>query len=246
VNKNLILDGKWEQDCNIFANKSSLILEWILSKGCKQESFSVREVAREANISMGLVQRVFKKLVWIGVISESGIRTAKVFSLKKPKLLLDKWIEWYSISKKAKLWSYSSVFQDKSELMNLLEDSLFSNQVMLALHSAAGSYGVKNTNLQTLELYLLNPSIREGIEKLLELEPKEKGYQVLIIQPYYKSFLRNQMDKLLVNRNSDELLYSPELLTFLDLYNFPLRGREQAEYVASRFEIIKSVYGEGL
>ena len=49
-------------DSNIFANKSSLILYWLLIEGVEKEQFSIREVAKECDISVGLVQRVFKIL----------------------------------------------------------------------------------------------------------------------------------------------------------------------------------------
>jgi hypothetical protein len=57
---------------------------------------------------------------------------------------------------------------------------------------------------------------------------KEKGYEVLLIEPYYKMLLKQ-------NRKDDkEIGISPLLLTFLDLYHFPLRGQEQAEFIAQR------------
>ncbi len=35
---------------------------------------------------------------------------------------------------------------------------------------------------------------------------------------------------------------SPSILTFLDLYNFPLRGQEQAEFMAVRLPELKRIY----
>ncbi|NGX41714.1 MAG: hypothetical protein KR126chlam4_01560, partial [Candidatus Anoxychlamydiales bacterium] len=56
----LISSNSSEIDRNIFANKSSLILHWLLVIGIEKEQFSIREVAKECNLSLGLVQRVFK------------------------------------------------------------------------------------------------------------------------------------------------------------------------------------------
>jgi hypothetical protein len=38
---------------------------------------------------------------------------------------------------------------------------------------------------------------------------------------------------------------SPPLLTFLDLYHFPLRGQEQAEFMAQRIPELKRIYKNG-
>jgi hypothetical protein len=48
--------------------------------------------------------------------------------------------------------------------------------------------------------------------------------------------------KLGPNKN---LRFSPALLTFLDLYNFPLRGQEQAEFMAERIPELKRIYKKG-
>jgi hypothetical protein len=174
------------------------------------------------------VQRVFEALVLKGILQAEGVRTAKKFFLKNPKRLLESWLENYSIVKKCKMRTYGSGFQDKAELFEALKKSNLSKKVAIALHSAAEVHGCKNTNLNTLELFLLDPLIRPLLEKKLMLEPQERGYEVLLIEPYYKSLLKNNSDSNL-NINA-----SPSFLTFLDLYHFPLRGLEQAEFMAER------------
>ena len=61
-------------------------------------------------------------------------------------------------------------------------------------------------------------------------------YDVLLITPYYKSVSndRKQGTKLLpsakLQASPSHFFYSPSLLTYLDLFHFPLRGREQADF----------------
>ena len=95
---------------------------------------------------------------------------------------------------------------------------------------------MQNTNLNTLELYVMESKLREKIEKTLELEPQEKGYEVLLIEPYYKYLLKHATDF------HEEIRVSPTLLTFLDLYHFPLRGQEQAEFMAERILELKRIF----
>lgn len=221
---------------NIYSNKSSLILDWLLREGVNNLELSLRKVANETGVSLGLVQRVFEILVLKGILQTQGVRTAKKFFLKNPKLLLESWLEQYSIVKKCKMRTYRSGFQDKAELLEALKKSSLRKNVALALHSSAEAHGYKNTNLNTLELYLLDPLVRPQLEKKLLLEPQEKGYEVLLIEPYYKSMLRAAFD------SSQDINASPTILTFLDLYHFPLRGQEQAEFMAERLPELKRIY----
>ncbi|MDE3046370.1 MAG: hypothetical protein KGJ02_06985 [Verrucomicrobiota bacterium] len=164
---------------NIYADKSSLILDWLLRLGIDKETFSLREVVEETGVSLGLVQKVFSALVSNGILQTEGVRTAKKFSLQKPTLLLQNWLDHYSIVKKCKMWTYRSSFRDKEELLVALKKSKLSSKVALALHSASEAYGHKNTNLNTLELYLLDPTAKSKLEKVLPLKHTPKKSKVL-------------------------------------------------------------------
>lgn len=220
---------------NIYADKSSLVLNWLLRKGVNRVGFSLREVSKEIDVSVGLVQRVFSALILKGLLQTEGLRTAKKFFFKKPKQLLESWLEQYSIVKKCKTWSYRSGLSGKEEFVAALKKAKLNQKVGLALHSAVESYGHKNTSLDTFELYMLDPDARPLLEDALQLEPQERGYEVLLIEPYYKSLLN-------LGESEKDIKISPALLAFLDLYDFPLRGQEQAEFMAERIPELKHIY----
>ena len=145
--------------------------------------------------------------------------------------------------------TYRTALSGREQLLQALQTCKKHNKVVLALHSAAKALGYQNTNLQTLELYLAEPGIRLDIEKVLELEPQEKGYEVLLIEPYYKSMLGSdglpqKPDK--QKNPSIFLRHTSTLLTFLDLYHFPLRGREQAEFMVQRVIELKHIFRKGV
>lgn len=221
---------KHEKGCNIFADKSSIVLEWLLCEGLQKPYFSIREVQRDTKISIGLIQKIFSALIYDGFLQVIGVRTAKKFSIQKPKLLMDKWLSEYTILNKCKVWTYRCALS-KQKMQIKLKDLFKSHKICSALHTSADQHGLKNTNLETFEYYLLDPLIRTELEKELCLEPCERGYDLLLIEPYYK--------KMLFRSNSKT---APIFLTFLDLYNFPLRGREQAEYIAKHDTQLKRIY----
>ncbi len=232
----LVSSNEDPAEVNIYADRSALILDWLLREGIKRQEFSLREIAKEIEVSVGLVQRVFSVLVLKGILQTEGIRTAKKFVFKKPRLLLESWLEHYSITRKCKMRTYRSAFSGKAELLDVLKKSKLSQKVALALHSAAEAHGCRNTNLNSLELYMLDPAVRSKLEDMLQLEPQERGYEVLLIEPYYESFLNLGED------SGKALKICPVLLTFLDLYHFPLRGQEQAEFMAERVPELKRIY----
>ncbi len=229
---------------NIFADKSSLVLEWILLKGIEEDGFSLREVAQATGVGLGSVHRVFESLVLKGYLHSSGIRTNKTFMIKNPSGLLSEWIGAYSLVKKCKIFSYSTAFQNREQVMDALVESGFEHKVALALHSSAEALGCKNTNLQQLELYLMQSNMRSKLEKALKLTAKERGYEVLLVEPYYKAML-NQHITIQGPAAKSHIQTSPPLLTFLDLYHFPLRGIEQAEFMAQRIPELKRIYKRG-
>ena len=206
---------------NVYADKSSLVLDWLLRVGLSKESFSLREVVKEAGVSLGLVQRVFNILVLKGLLQVDGIRTAKRFSFNKPKELLESWLEHYSIVKKCKIRTYRSALSGKSEWFEALKKSGLGSDVILALHSAAEAHGYKNTNLEGLEVYVLDPSLRAKLESALQLEPQERGYEVLLIEPYYKRLIKQNM------KGGKDVSECPLLLAFLDLYHFPCEDKNK-------------------
>lgn len=219
---------------NIYADKSAVVLDWLLRVGINKKHFSLREVAKERKVSLGLVQRVFKVLVLNGVLRVEGVRTAKRFCLVHPKKLLKGWLENYQVLKKCKIRTYQMGLLNKEEAMKQLKRSGLDEEVAFALHSAADAYKCKNTNLETLELYLLDVKARKKVEAALELEPQERGYAVLLMEPYYKELLKQEPEQ--------GMKVSSPLLTFLDLYHFPLRGIEQAEYMAQKLSELRLIY----
>ena len=221
-------------EANVYADKASVVLEWLLRRGVDRKTFGVREAMRATGISIGLVQRVFAYLVKQGVLHTQGVRTAKRFFLAHPQRLLEEWSAHYSIVKKCRMWTYRTSLHTREALLEILKQPKWRKTTTLALHSAAAADGFIYSNLPTLELYLTDPDTRPLLEEALHLEPQERGYEVLLLEPYYKRLLHQSH---LVN----ELRSPPLLLTYLDLYHFPLRGREGAEFISQRADLFKRI-----
>lgn len=224
---------------NIYTDKSSLVLDWILTLGFDVE-FDLLQISQDRGVGLGLIRKIAKVLLSQGIIETVKRDKSKKYVLKKPRQLLENWLNYYSI-KQCRMRAYSTSFPSIGKVLNALEKSDLKKNVALTLHSAAEKYKVKYTNMDTLELYLLHSQERKKIEKLLRLKPQERGYNILLIEPRYKSLLKHY-SKIHAHKG---LILSPILLTYLDLYHFPVCGSDQAEYMAWKLMDLNRIFKRG-
>lgn len=207
-------------EIDIFSNKSALVLFWLMTHSTfyQKEGFSVNEIARHINVSLGQVHKVIKQLEFVGIIESKGLRTNKKFYFKKPGQLLTSWIHQYNLIRKTKTKGFAGFSNqiDSSGKLTLVP----------ALHTAASKiFNLKVTNLRQKEFYILNWEQIPMLMKEFDLTELDRGYEILFIKPYYSALLEKyQADK-------DNMVWRDaiELLTILDLVHFPIRGIEQAE-----------------
>ncbi len=217
-----------------------MALFWLLArrtdeKSGPNEQFSINQAARELKLRPHTVHRVMRSLEYDGIIRAVGTSTKKRFYLADPRTLLIRWLRNYQIQRKCKLRRFAisdpKAFQAK-------RDHFLSASGAPALHTAARLiFNASVTNLSSTESYLLDSSQIESLAKKYGLVAQEFGYEVLLIEPYYKGVIER------FEENPDNPTWRAALaiLTFLDLYHFPLRGIEQAEAIFRRTPVLKTI-----
>ena len=106
----------------------------------------------------------------------------------------------------------------KPEAFITQKEELLSNFATPALHTAARNfYRAEISNLQTVEAYVTQWEKIDQVAKKFALVEQERGYDVLLLKPYYSEIVRNY------KQHPDTSLWREAyaLLTFLDLYHFP-------------------------
>lgn len=171
---------------NVFADCSGLVVHDLLLS--EEEFVSIQGLVRKTGISAGLVHKVINQLVYDGFVRTEGVRTAKKYRLDKPAQLLRKWLDSYSLADKCRLHTYNSGF-NKDEIEEKLRSSSLSSALIFGLHSACRLLQCNFTNLQTTELYLLDQTRRQQIEKLLRLDPIDKGTKCFLLNPTIRKLL---------------------------------------------------------
>ncbi len=220
---------------NIFSKRGALIVYYLLQQ-TQESHFSINGVAREVGVSVGLTQKVISALVHSGIVEAKGQRTAKKYKLRDANKLLALWRDNYIITNKCKFYNYRCGY-DPDEVLKILSTNKIDADIVFALHTACLVSGYEFTNLNKTEMYLMQKDNRDTIEKLLRLEPVDRGYDVLIIEPYYDAILEKHA------HNVEDKKLTPALLNYLDLYHYPLRGKEQAEHLLRRHPDLKHLSG---
>lgn len=217
-----------DTEIDIYSNKSSLFLFWLLAQHyqMEREGFSVNEAARETGISVGLVHKVVKQLEFNGVITVKGLRTGKKFHLKNPDKILLGWIQEYNLIRKTKTKGYASPIGPD---LNFEKYGL-----VPALHTASSKlFLLKSTNLRLSEYYVPDWDLLQKIVSKLGLQELDRGYELLLIKPYYSALLA----KFESDKESKIWKKAYALLTVLDLCHFPIRGIEQAQTLFRKLEL---------
>lgn len=207
-------------EIDIYSNKSSLLLFWLLAQHgqMRKDGFSINEASRETGISVGLAHRITRQLEYHGIVISRGMRTSKKFFLRAPDKILKAWVQEYNLIRKTKTKGFASHPTIESDFKKM--------GLIPALHLASADlFQVKSTNLKLKEYYLPRWDQLPKIVSRLELEEFDRGYELLLIKPYYSALI----DKMIQEPKSKIWKDSYAILTILDLIHFPLRGIEQAE-----------------
>lgn len=224
-------------EVDIFSNKSSLVLFWLLihHQDARANGFSINDLNRQTDLSVGLVYKIIRQLEYNGLVASKGLRTKKVFFLKSPEKLLILWIQKYNLIKKTKTLGFNltdSISQSEEKKYGLIP----------ALHSAANEiYRLKSTNLNTREFYLLDWNTFPKTVEKLDLHEMDRGYELLLIKPYYSALLQKIYGENPTNKETQTWEKAYALLTVLDLCHFPLRGVEQAETLYRKLPYLNSI-----
>lgn len=202
-----------------FSDKASLILRKMLKDPKRQ--WGIRELAKIIGLDPGYVSRMAKSL------SESGYaaRAGGKFKIQSPKEILDDWVRAYDLRRNEQ-HRYFIFASDVKSILRRLQEINIPQRCNYALSVQAGAGLVAPYAVyKEVHMYVGDSQGIEFFKKKLDLKDADQGANLVLMMPYYKHSVfydRQEVKKLHVV--SDVQLY-------LDLYGYPVRGREQAEHL---------------
>lgn len=209
----------------IFSDKATIVIRAMLSQPKKK--WVARDFKKEFDVGRAraaAVLSVLRKKGFVGGI-HSGRLAHSVLQNKKD--LLSEWLKFYSFELNEAHLYYSPHGDVLPRLKNFFEAKKLPNEYALTLHTGANLI-TNYVNTPAVYCYLRNEKFNEvslDLRQALDLKELKKGGNYYLIKPYYRNgvFLNNRIIKG-YNVVSDLQLY-------LDLYNFPQRGRDHAHYL---------------
>jgi len=202
---------------NIFSPKASRILR-VLLVSLKKE-WSILNLAKEAGTAYGHTYRLVKTLLKLGLCRKTETNRVKV---SNPGELLSRWAAYYDFNQLNEAWAYYSMERDLDSLLRKLPSNGGEDlKYALTLHVGASLIA---PYVRPVSLHIYTENEGESLVKRLGLQPTELGGNVFLVKPYDEGVFHGVQEVRGVHVVSNVQLY-------VDLYNYPARGREAAEHL---------------
>ena len=216
-NKNLSPDNR--KNRSPFSDKASLLIRKLLYD--KQQLWGIRELANSIGLDPGFVSRIVSELQLRNYI----IKIDSQIKLVNREQILKDWVENYNPVNNSEIKYFSPGKNVKDILAGISKISIDNSNPDYALSFQAGANLIYNYSAYDIvHIYIRDV---ENIDQFkdLNLVQVDKGANLIFMLPYYKKsvFFDRQFIK--------DLWVVSDLQLYLDLYNYPLRGREQAEKI---------------
>jgi len=196
-----------------------------LEKGIKEEGdiivFEVRKDKDEINKNLPNVQ-VIGRMEWVKK-KVSNIKQTKRYKITNPGKLLDILIKKYDFSKN-KVISFYSFEKNPNKLMDKIANKAREEglKYSFTLHAGA-SLVAPFVRFEDIHFYTNEEDIPKWI-KCLDLKRTEFGGNIFLVIPQYDWILEETIEK------NKKKIINPIML-YLDLINYPKRGKEQADFL---------------
>ena len=212
-----------------FSDKASLILRELLKAPKRQ--WGIRELAGKIELNPGYVSRMAKSLSAAGYASQASGK----LKIRSPKEILDDWVRAYDL-KRNEHHRLFMLAPDVNSILRRLREIDIPRKVQYALSVQAGAGLVAPyAAYKDVHLYVADGKDIEFFKKKLDLKDTDQGANLVLMLPYYKHSAFYDSQKI------EGLWVVSDIQMYLDLYGYPVRGREQAEHLyAKRLKMLFS------
>jgi len=178
-------------------------------------------MADKTGLNPGYVSRMAEELVKRKYIA----RAKSKLRIRSPEGILDDWTSVYNI-RKNKTFRYFCMTTSASDIIDNLSKIQIPNEIEYSLSVQAGASIVSPYSVfKEVHVYVDSQKEIEYFKKHLNLNSADQGANFIIMLPYYKNSV------FFGKQNVNNLCVVSDLQLYLDLYEYPIRGREQAEHL---------------
>lgn len=208
---------------SIYKGRSSQVIHLLLAR--HDRKWHINEMAEEAQVSPYTVHQVFtslEKQLWI---ERQGKGPDSVRTLREPAALLDAWSENYSM-KQFEFRNYYRWSQSLESLRKGVAEKIEKQggEYALTLSSGAALVAPFTTNVDRLHFIVPSGLRLEDVVQAAGLKPVEDGANVIFM-------ISREHSPLLLRRRLKGVWVASDVQIYLDLRNWPARGKEQAAHL---------------
>lgn len=214
-----------------FADRSSLVVRTLLDFDTGRV-WGVRELASEADVAPATVSRVVRELQRFGVIDVRRFGRESRIRLTDPRGLFTLWTQAYDWTKNERVAVHAPI-GDPIRFLRRAKGVFEPNDWALTLQIGA-SLVAPHATFDRVHVYV---GVRSGTD-LIELAERQ-GWSIgddgrlVLMKPYYTESVWHDV------REVAGLPVVSTLQLALDLWHYPLRGREQAEHLIDRLRLFR-------
>ncbi|MBB4636358.1 type IV toxin-antitoxin system AbiEi family antitoxin [Longimicrobium terrae] len=204
-----------------FADRNSLVVRTLLAHPGR--TWGVRELAQESEVALGTASGVVRALAETGALrAEPSGRKLEV-RVDDPRPLLKRWFAAYSWERNERA-AYHAPMGDPERFIQRLPKLLDGQQWALTMQAGA-SRVAPHAAWDRVHIYVaVDQAADLRIGSDLGWQPALDG-RVVLMRPWYRDSVWHGLQM----RNKIPVVSTVQLL--VDLWHYPLRGREQAEHL---------------
>jgi len=208
---------------NIYKGRTAQVLHVLLAKA--HQKWHVNQLAEEANVSPFTVHQVFTSLEKELWIEKQGKGPESVRILREPGALLDAWAENYNFEQ-YEFRNYHRWTQTFESLRQIVVGAFEKHKTEYALTLGSGAHLVAPfaTGIDRLHLIVPATTKMDVVAKNAELRPSDDGANVTLM-------ITREHTPLLLRQRHQGIWVASDVQLYLDLWNWPARGKEQAEHL---------------
>jgi len=209
----------------LLSDKATIIIRAMLLQ--PDRKWVVRDFKEEFGVGRARAAAVLSLLRKKGFIA--GIRAGRLAHnvLQNRKELLGEWLKVYNFEFNETHLYYSAREDALTCLKKYFATKKQPKEYALTLHTGA-NFITHYVNTPTIYCYLKSENFHNvslDLRQALDLKELKKGGNFYLIKPYYKNGVFSN------NQTAKGYNIVSNLQLYLDLYNFPQRGRDHAQYL---------------
>lgn len=215
---------------SIFSDKASLVLRQMLRYPHRE--WVVRDFEKELGVGRGWAGKVLALLREKGYLKGEARGRAAFAVLRNAEELIQEWTRDYDFALNKTHAYYTPDANLLTKIKQFFNRKAKEKAYALTLHTGANLI-TNFVRIPNIYLYLDPVDFKKvslDLRQALDLKELKNGGNIYLIEPYYKKSVFFGLQKI----KGHTMVSSLQL--YLDLYHFPERGREHAEYLERRLK----------